>query len=415
MRKPGVGQERRLSFVVHYSEVALKGKNRPDFVRTLRHNISRALSGLNPEVSLLDGRLIVTTDPTEEAEARLSKVFGVAFLSRVELLPQDMEAISERVLTIAKGSKALTFGIRARRTDKSFPFSSQEIGRALGSLVSDRTGKKVDLTHPDLPIHVDIVKGSSLVYSDRVTGPGGLPLGSAGRVMHLFSGGIDSPPAAWLMMKRGAVPVYLHFYLAPGPDVVLQSKVVRLVKTLSSFQGRSTLVLVPFADYQLSTLGRASDLEPSLFRRFMRMTAELLAPKFGASAISTGDSLSQAASQTLWNLGAFDRGSTLPILRPLLGYDKEEIVTLAKRIGTYEDSLEEYKDCCAIITRHPKTKVREDSITDMARDLDFDRLALSSLDNATLVTYSPTRDAVKAVPLGERVPLRTVARAEAKL
>jgi tRNA uracil 4-sulfurtransferase len=231
-----------------------------------------------------------------------------------------------------------------------------------------------------------------------------LPLGTAGRVMHLFSGGIDSAPAAWLMMKRGSIPVYLHFYLAPTSEYALQSKVLSTVKVLSDYLGKSTLVLVPFADYQLSAGGAPEDLEPSLFRRFMRVTAEALAPYFGASAISTGDSLSQAASQTIWNLASFDAGSSLPVLRPLLSYDKEEVVSLAKRIGTYDLSIQEYKDCCAIVTRHPKTRVKSVVVDRYAERIGFQGLAASSIDKGTLVAYNPYNRSLTTSPLSEMQP-----------
>jgi thiamine biosynthesis protein ThiI len=220
--------------------------------------------------------------------------------------------------------------------------------------------------------------------------------------MHLFSGGIDSPVAAWLLMKRGCRPVYLHFYLAPTPDYALESKVGRIVKMLTEYSGRSTLLLIPFAEYQLATDGAPAGVEPSLFRRFMRITAEELAATFETPALSTGDSLSQAASQTLWNMAAADAGTSLPILRPLLGYDKEEIVQLARRIETYEPSIEEYKDCCAIITRHPKTRVKRELIDSLSAEFDLATLAKRCVKLGTLAQYDHRN------PLPEKTPLQDV-------
>jgi thiamine biosynthesis protein ThiI len=262
----------------------------------------------------------------------------------------------------------------------------------------------VDLSEPELTIYVDIIKGRGLVYSNKVRGPGGLPVGTAGRVIHLFSGGIDSPVAAWLLLKRGSRPVYLHFYLAPTPMTAVDSKITKLQKVLSDSAGRSALILCPFADYQLVTAGVPADLEPMLFRRYMRMVAEELAPRFDAVAISTGDSLSQAASQTAWNLSSFDEGSSLPILRPLLTYDKDEIVSLARRIGTYELSIEEYKDCCAMITRHPRTKVRAEVLSEYVRKFGLRELARKSIEKALIVVYNPERDEFKQSPLTESPP-----------
>ena len=358
------------TYVVHYAEVALKGKNRPDFVRVLRRNLARALSGMGPQIRQSEGRLLVTAEgPSNQIERRIGSTFGVAWFSQASLVESDLQKIRTSVLDMAKGGAGKSFKIAARRSDKSFPARSRDIAADLGAAVAEATGMKVDLTHPDSVFHVDVTKSRTMVYSRKYAGLGGLPVGTAGRVMLLFSGGIDSPVAAWLMMKRGCVPVYVHFYLAPSPSAVLDSKITRLLKVLSSYGGKSTLVLVPFAEYQLATMGRADELEPSLFRRFMRMTCEALAPWLGASAIATGDALSQAASQTLWNLGSFDRGSSLPILRPLLTFDKEEIIGLARRISTYDLSLEEYKDCCAIITRHPRTRVKPDAISNAVESL----------------------------------------------
>ena len=388
------------TYVVHYSEVALKGKNRPEFVRVLRRNIARTLAPLHPDVKSRDGRFFVAleADPAEAA-LRLSRVFGVAWFAKAHVVDADYGKIEDAVLEAARASTARTFMIDPRRADKKFPISSMELARKLGSAVAERTGKGVDLSGPGLRIHVDIIRRQALVYAAKTQGPGGLPVGTAGRVMHLFSGGIDSPVAAWLLLKRGVRPVYLHFYLAPTSEGPIQSKVTKLIKVLSAWGGKSTLVMVPFAEYQLATAEVPGELEPSLFRRFMRMTAEHLAPQFGASAVSTGDSLSQAASQTLWNLGVFDSGSSLPVLRPLLSYDKEEVVSLARRIGTYELSLEEYKDCCAIITRHPRTRTKAAKIAEYVEGLGFGDLVSRSLESASLVTYGPKNDEMKTGPL----------------
>jgi thiamine biosynthesis protein ThiI len=392
-------------FVVHYSEIALKGNNRPDFVRALRKDINRALHGMEHSTTVSEGRFLVSSDADpHEIGRRLGRVFGVSWYAPVTRVNQDHAAMLEASLKLAKSAGGRTFRIAARRSDKSFSMTSQQLASSLGAAVSESTGMAVDLDDPDLSIHVDVIRGGALVYTDKQKGPGGLPLGTAGRVMHLFSGGIDSPVAAWLLMKRGTRPVYIHFYLAPTPSSALDSKITGLVRALADYGGKSTLVLFPFAEYQLATAGVPSELEPCLFRRFMRMVAEGLAPRFDATAISTGDSLSQAASQTIWNMASFDAGSTLPILRPLLAYDKEEIVTLARRIGTYELSLEEYKDCCAMITRHPRTRVKSEVISEYVERFALQDLVWKSMDRATLVTYNPVGSLLKHYPLAESPP-----------
>jgi len=400
-------------FVVHYSEVALKGNNRPEFVRALRRNINRALAGIVHQLEYSEGRFLVDADGTEdEVSSKLSKVFGISWFAPVIVSAAEYDAILSAVLSVASASPSRTFKIAARRSDKSFRLTSQALATKLGSAVVDASKMAVDLSDPDLTIHVDVVRRKALVYAERSKGPGGLPLGTAGRVIHLFSGGIDSPVAAWLLMKRGTKPVYLHFYLAPTPQVALDSKITKIVKVLSAYGGKSTLILVPFAEYQLGTIGVPSELEPSLFRRFMRMTAETLAEGFNAAALSTGDSLSQAASQTLWNLAAFDEGCSLPVLRPLLTFDKEEIIGLAKQIGTYELSLEEYKDCCAIITRHPRTRVKASLVSEYVSSHRLMDVVLKSLEQATLAAYNPTTGLLKASPLSELHTERKAIKAE---
>jgi thiamine biosynthesis protein ThiI len=398
-------------FVVHYSEVALKGNNRPEFMKTLRRNLNRSLNGVDHQTALFDGRFIVTAEEDEaEVARRISRVFGVSWLAKVTTVKPDYQDILASVLDSARSAPGKSFKIDPRRSDKSFPLTSQELAIRLGAEVVKATGKSVDLSNPDVAIHVDLIKTNALVYTDKLKGPGGLPLGTAGRVLHLFSGGIDSPVAAWLLMKRGCRPVYVHFYLAPTPQSVFESKILKLIKVLSGYGGKITLVLFPFAEYQMATAGVPPDLEPSLFRRFMRMTAEALAPRFGASAVSTGDSLSQAASQTLWNVASFDDGSSLPVLRPLLTYDKEEIVSMAKSIGTYEPSLEEYKDCCAMITRHPRTRLKGSIVSEYVGRYGLQDLVWKSLDRATLVTYNPVGSVLKTSPLAELAPRVSVGR-----
>ena len=394
-----------VTFVAHYSEVALKGKNRHEFVRVLRRNIRRALWGLAPEVTLVDGRFVITADGgREEVSKRLGGQFGIAWFAEASVLEPDYPKILEAVLEAARNPRGKSFKVEPRRSFKGFGFTSHELAVKLGAAVCSATGMAVDLSNPDVTIHVDVAQTRAMVYSDKQPGPGGLPVGTAGRVIHLFSGGIDSPVAAWLLMKRGCRPVYVHFYLAPTPKAAVESKVTRIVKVLSVSGGRSTLVLVPFADYQLATAAAPSDMEPSLFRRFMRMTAEALAARFDASAISTGDSLSQAASQTVWNIASFDVDSSLPILRPLLTYDKEEIVSVARRISTYDLSLEEYKDCCAIVTKHPRTRVKPDVISDLVQRLGLRDLVSKVLEGSTLVTYNPVGDVLRSAPLTESIP-----------
>jgi thiamine biosynthesis protein ThiI len=284
--------------------------------------------------------------------------------------------------------------------------TSQELARRLGEDIIARLGLTVDLSEPGVNLSVDVISEEALVYAERVRGPGGLPVGSSGRVLHLLSGGIDSPVAAWLMMKRGCAPAFLHFYLAPGPAPIVASKISDLVRELSQRGEEQRLILIPFSPYQVATTDLRQEFEPVVFRRFMRMVAERVAAALSMPAISTGDSLAQVASQTLQNIACIDSGSSLPTLRPLLGYDKDEIVRLAKEVGTYETSLLEYKDCCSIVSKHPRTRMKIADVDEAARFLAFDDLADRCISMGTVV-YFREDGAVDQRPLAEVLEARS--------
>lgn len=365
--------------VVHYGEIGTKGANRPVFEKSLERSIRYSLRGLEGlHVRRVRQRFFVTVEDGSltEAKERLARVFGVEWYARVETASLSYSDILETAIRVlADREKGTTFRVSARRSDKSFEMGSQDLARKLGEDIIERLGLKVNLSQPDATLFVDVIWDQALVYREHIRGLGGLPVGVSGRVLHLLSGGIDSPVAGWLMMKRGCKPTYLHFYLAPGPQAVVDSKVMELVRSLGRYGGDCELILIPFAPYQLATGELPSEYEPIVFRRFVRMVAELLASDLKYPAISTGDNLAQVASQTLQNLVCIDSGSSVPTLRPVLGYDKEEIVQLAKHVGTYEISLKEYKDCCSIVSRHPRTRMKVRDVDEACRHFKFDELA----------------------------------------
>jgi len=389
--------------VVHYGEIGTKGANRPVFEKSLERNIRSSLRGLEGlQVKRVNQRFFVTLDErgVEAAKDRLARVFGVMWYAQVERAQLSYPAILETAVTVlGDRQKDSTFRVSARRSDKSFEMGSQDLARKLGEDIISRLGLKVNLSDPDVTLFVDVIRDQVLVYREHVRGLGGLPVGVSGRVLHLLSGGIDSPVAAWLMMKRGCRPTYLHFYLAPSPQAVLNSKVVELVRSLGRYAGQSELILIPFSPYQVATADLPSEYEPIVFRRFVRMVAELLASDLGYPAISTGDNLAQVASQTLQNIVCIDSGASVPTLRPVLAYDKEEIVQLAKQVGTYEISLKEYKDCCAIVSKHPRTRMKVRDVDDACTRLGFDELVLQCIALGDVVTVTADQATVK--PLGK--------------
>jgi tRNA uracil 4-sulfurtransferase len=383
--------------VVHYAEIGLKGRNRPRFEDRLRTNLERALAPFGPvKARRLFGRLLVELPdgaPPAGVAERIAKVFGVAYASVATSCEPTLEAIGALVDRFVDGRKFASFGVRARRVDKSLPFRSRELAHALGARVQARTGTAVDLESPDLWIELHLLHGEALLLHERWPGPGGLPVGSAGRAVALISGGIDSPVAAWLLAKRGCEVSFAHFHSAPYTSEASQRKVRDLVALLAEWQGPSRLWLVPFADLQ-QTLVREAPAEPRivLYRRFMVRIAEALAERVGALALVTGDSVGQVSSQTLANLDTINRAATLPVLRPLVGSDKGEIVTLARSIGTFEISIEPDEDCCSfLMPRQPATWTRPEAIEAIERSLDVKGLVEATLSRVELARIEPRR------------------------
>jgi thiamine biosynthesis protein ThiI len=368
--------------VVHYAEISLKRGNRPLFIRQLRQNIERATADLAvTSVRRLSGRLILDleghADPTAVRD-RIARVCGVASVSLGFGVEASLDAMKDAVAELLDGCAFGSFRITARRAFRTYPMTSVELNRELGSFVLSRVSARVDLSHPDFNIHVEVLPGEAFVYAARTPGPGGLPVGSGGVVAALLSGGIDSPVAAWRMMKRGCKVVFVHFHSVPYLPATSQVKARALAGRLTAWQYESRLCLVPFGEIQREVvLSVPPPLRVVAYRRLMVRIAEAVGRRHGAQALVSGESLGQVASQTLTNLARIDEAGAVPILRPLIGMDKLEITAEAKRLGTYEISIEPDADCCSLFTpRHPATGV---SAAEMAR-------AEARLDMARLVT-----------------------------
>jgi len=364
------------SILAHYSEVALKGKNRPWFIGRLVRHLHMALAGLSVrEIRTPMGRIeiVLGREATAgEIRDRMSRVFGIANYSVATRVPLDFEGMAEAIVSrLPPRESVSSFRVYVRRADQHFAVPSPELARDLGSRVWHARGWKVDLDHAELVITVEIVPGQAYLYMDKEAGPGGLPTGTAGRVAALLSGGIDSPVAAWRMMKRGCHVTLVHFHSAPFLSNTSQEKARRLAAVLTRYQLRSRLFLVPFGELQRQvTLSVPGDLRVIIYRRFMLRIAERIARDVRAKALVTGDVIGQVASQTLDNLAATDSATRLPILRPLVGMDKEEIMKQAQALGTFDISIEPDQDTCTLFTpRHPETHARRHQIDEVEADL----------------------------------------------
>ncbi|HLC40283.1 MAG TPA: tRNA uracil 4-sulfurtransferase ThiI [Methylomirabilota bacterium] len=386
----------RTCVLVHYHEIALKGGNRPLFLRQLEKNLSRAVSNVESvSVVRLSGRMIIDCRDQEQAAEvcqRLQHVFGIANFAAAFRVSPTLEAFKHAIELWLKirGDGFDSFRIAARRAYKSFPLTSMELNEELGRFVQDRTGSRVDLKHPALTIHVEALPSEGFVYLDRVPGPGGLPVGVSGRVVSLLSGGIDSPVAAWRAMKRGCRVTFVHFHSAPYLPATSQAKAKALVELLTRWQYASRLYLVPFGEIQREVvLTVPPPYRVVVYRRLMARIAEGISRANGAEALVTGESLGQVASQTLGNLTRIDEVTGLLILRPLIGMDKQEIIRQAQAIGSYEISIEPDQDCCTLfVPRHPSTSVRPGEISALESRLDLDKLVRAGVESASVFDFS---------------------------
>jgi thiamine biosynthesis protein ThiI len=377
--------------LVHSCELILKGNNRVRFGRRLLRNLRDAFESLGArEIQETMGKYIVPLRPGEDpaAVARLlAWIPGVETFAFAHRLTGDFDALSAFIARFAETAPRRTFGIRCRRAWKGYPLDSPAISRELGHIMVER-GWTVNLDHPELPVHVDVLRDATLVFFRQHRGPGGLPVGVSGRVVALLSGGIDSPVAARLMAQRGCPVVYTHFHNQTIDSAGVQDKVRRIVAVLQAWQPASRLYLVPFADLQRAIIVAASaDLRMILYRRMMVRLANRIADREGALALVTGDSVGQVASQTLENLHAIYAESRRPVLTPLIGLNKAQIVELARQFGTYELSILPYGDCCAfLVGRHPQTRsCLEDVLTAEAAG-GFGELETAALEAAEVVS-----------------------------
>lgn len=373
--------------LVHYHEIGLKGRNRPTFERALKSNLKRALGDQASSVRLVPGRVEVR-DPGPEALERVERVFGVANVSPAWFAGADLDAIVERGVEVAGSADAeapfQTFAVRARRARTTMEVTSQQVNEVLGDAIRTRLDKRVDLGSPDVTVRVEVLENRAYVSATKRPGPGGLPIGTAGTVVSLLSAGIDSPVATWQLMKRGADPVAVHFHAQPFTDRSSEQKTTKIVEALGQWGYRRNWWSVPMGDQQREiTLNAESSLRVLLYRRLMLRIAEAVAAREGALAIVTGESLGQVASQTLENLGAVGAVVDLPLLRPLIGTDKQEIIERARTIATYGISSESHQDCCTLFEpRDPATRASAAELDAAEAAYDVDAMVKACLDAA---------------------------------
>jgi len=367
-------------FVIHYGEVGLKGKNRVFFEKKLARNIRLSLRGTEyAEVKRLHDRIVVHLKPETniaEIENRLRKVMGIAHYEFVVRADKDISAIKKTAFELTKGQTFETLKVETKRSDKTFPLTSPEISREVGGYLIQKTGAQADMHNPDLRFWINISHNDTYIYTDKLQGIGGLPVGVSGKVLVMLSGGIDSPVAAWQMVKRGAKAVFIHFYSYPYTDKASLEKVIDLARILSESNYRSVIYLVPFGDLQQNIVTKTpAPYRVLLYRRFMTRIAQHVAALVDAEALVTGESLAQVASQTLPNLRSIEAIAEIPILRPLIGFDKVDIIEKAEEIGTFDVSTLPHQDCCSLfVPKHPATHASHEELDKAEKGLDITAL-----------------------------------------
>ena len=377
--------------LVKIGEIVLKGLNRRNFEIQLIKNIKKKISKLG-SFSLSVSQSTITIMPENdnidlnEATESLSTIFGIANYSKAAICKKELTDIKTTTHQYLKDtlSTVKTFKVETKRADKKFALKSPEISKEVGSYISEKfPNLSVDVNNPDIVVNIEIRDNHAFVRGNSTSGAGGVPIGMGIKAVSLISGGIDSPVASYMMAKRGVELIAVHFASPPYTSIRAKEKVERLVKKVSQYSGKVTLVIVPFTNIQEQIRENCrEEYFTIIMRRFMMKISESIAKKYGCLALITGESLGQVASQTLEAIFCTNAGITLPIFRPLIGMDKEEIISIARKIDTFKISIEPYEDCCTIFTpKHPKTKPHLEDILAEEQKLEADALIGSALDN----------------------------------
>jgi tRNA uracil 4-sulfurtransferase len=388
---------KRNCILVRYGELALKGKNKAEFEDRLVKNIRdkvRRFPGV--QVNKTHGRIFIEfgEQAVEPILEEVSQVFGLVGISPAIRVASDWEEIKGAVRELVESQRdtVRTFKVNSKRANKTFPLGSQEMNHRLGGyLLGMFPQLKVDVHNPELTVHVEVRGKYSYVYGNDINGPGGLPVGVSGRVMLLLSGGIDSPVAGYLALKRGAELHAIHFHSYPFTSERAKQKVIDLAQTLTRYGGRIKLHVVPFTEIQTEINKHCFEsYSITVMRRIMLRISEEVAKRNGALALVTGESLGQVASQTLESMNAINDVTRMPILRPVIGMDKHEIMNIAKRIGTYETSILPYEDCCTVfLPKAPKTKPDKEVARAQEAKLDLERLIQEAVDGVEVIDLVP--------------------------
>ena len=383
--------------LIRYGELSTKGKNRKDFITRLFHNVKYALRDYpNLTYQKTHDRIYIklTDEDTDEISAKLQRVFGISSFSFTEKVESNIEEIQKTCLRIASESNKKTFKMMAKRHDKSFPMISDEINRACAGEILHNTDLTVDVHNPELLIRVEVHEKYTYITSDKIKGAGGYPAGINGKVLLLLSGGIDSPVAAYELMKRGLFVEAIHFASPPYTSEAARNKVLKLAEMMSEYQGSMRVHVINFTDIQLNIYKTAGDpYAVTIMRRMMYRLAERVAKASHCLAIGTGESVGQVASQTIESIAVINETITMPVLRPLVCFDKVEIIDLARHIGTYETSILPFEDCCTIFDpKNPVTHPTSEKSVHYETMFDYETLLNEAIEKQEVISVYPRKE-----------------------
>ncbi len=371
--------------VIRYAEIGLKGKNRSFFEKCLVQNIKNKIKG---EVTRPRGRILLETDD-KQAMDKLQFIFGIASYSMATKINSDIEEIKNKALELIKKEEFESFKVNCQRMDKEFPLKSPEVNKIVGEFLFENMDKKVSMKNPDITLNIEIMPKQVFIFTKKIQGQGGMPVGSAGKVLSLLSGGIDSPVSSLLMMKRGCKVDFIHFHNYPYVKKKSIDKVKELFQLVNQYQNKSELILVPFTEIQKEIVIKCpAKYRILLYRRMMLRISERLSKD--RRAIVSGESLGQVSSQTLENMSAVGKVTEMLFLRPLVGMDKKEIIDLAKHYGTYEKSIEPHEDCCTyFVPKQPETKAKLEHLEEAEKLIEWEKLLEECIGKIEYVSKNP--------------------------
>lgn len=383
--------------LIRYGELSLKGKNRNSFIKQLMSNVKKALKSFETlEFERQHDRMYIylNEEDADQVSAILSKVFGISSFSLAIKVEPDMDQIIQACLDSLDLTTPKTFKVAARRSDKMFPVISDQINRMVATAILKNSEWRVNVKEPQVKVVVEVHSDAAYIMTDRIEGAGGYPVGVGGKAMVLLSGGIDSPVASYLVMKRGTYIECIHFASPPYTSQNAQDKVMNLARLVSGYQGDLLVHIVPFTNLQLAIYQNADESYAiTLMRRMMMRIATGLAEKRHAQAIATGESIGQVASQTLESMQAINDVTTTPIIRPLVCMDKVEIIDISRKIGTYETSILPFEDCCTIFTpKNPVTKPKIERCEKYEARFDYEKLVQDCINNVESIWVHPVKN-----------------------